>query len=93
MAALSEEKDTDRLEMQKRHMKLNEFLLKAKLSKELRERVKDYSAFMSRRHEFMSERRLLHQLSPSLRRAVTAQINAAILSKVRAWATAAMLPS
>jgi len=61
---------------------LDEFLRQTNLPKELRSRVRDYSEFLTRKHKYLSEKVLLDDLSPALRRAVNRHVNRDILDSV-----------
>ena len=71
MSALSTERNARVIELRKRQSMLDEFLRQTNLPKQLRVRVREYSEFLTRKHKFLSEKALLEDLSPALRRAVS----------------------
>lgn len=82
MSALSSERNARVIELRKRQSLLDEFLRQTNLPKALRVRVREYSEFLTRKHKFLSEKALLEDLSPALRRAVNRHVNSDILDSV-----------
>lgn len=82
MSALSTERNARVIELRKRQSMLDEFLRQTNLPKQLRVRVREYSEFLTRKHKFLSEKALLEDLSPALRRAVNRHVNQDILDSV-----------